>query len=169
MIQLTLNQAELGLIELALESHIDKLRTLYDNEEGYVHPAADYMVLLKKVEQLQDKPSNELDANFYKWACEYFEPDGQNINTLVVKEYAFRDFEYKHKKGWKVQTFSNALCAFCESKGYIYNPEQLINSTGGRGRIVHKVEEKNFDRLTGEWAATGRMVPKDMIYIKTTE
>lgn len=52
MISLTGN--ELGLIELALESHIEVLESRFDEEDGYVHPATEYKKLLEKLKSLSE-------------------------------------------------------------------------------------------------------------------
>jgi len=109
----------------------------------------------------------EMTPDFLEWASEFFYEEGDNVDRLIVREVAFKTFDYRYKKGWKTQKFTNALRAFCRFKGYIYNPIDLINSTSGTPRIMHKVDEMKFNQRDGSWESTGRKVPKDMIYIQT--
>lgn len=109
----------------------------------------------------------EMTPDFLEWANEYFAEDGDNVDRLIVREQAFKTFDFRYKKGWKTQKFSNALRAFCKFMGYIYNPSELINVKKGTSRIMHKVEEMEFNSRDGSWRSTGRKVPKDMIYVQT--
>ncbi len=108
----------------------------------------------------------EMGADFLEWATEFFYEDGFKVDCLVTREEAFKTFDYRYKKGWKTQKFSNALRAFCKFKGYIYNPSDLITSTSGTPRILHKVDEYEFQK-DGTWKHTGRKTAKDMLYIQT--
>lgn len=49
---ITANTKERGLIELALERHIDSLKNRFENESGIVHPAKKYEELLEKIQSL---------------------------------------------------------------------------------------------------------------------
>ena len=51
---ISLTGKELGLIELALESHIEVLENRFGKEDGFVHPATDYEKLLEKLRTLNE-------------------------------------------------------------------------------------------------------------------
>ncbi|KKO90593.1 hypothetical protein AAW12_16080 [Sphingobacterium sp. Ag1] len=106
----------------------------------------------------------EMGPDFEEWAAAYFDEGSTNVDRLIVREEAFKDFDYKYRKGWKTQRFSKALRAFCKLNNYELSPKELHNSKGNR--IIHKTPEKQIQR-DGSWTETGRMVSKEFMYIKT--
>lgn len=46
------NAEERGLIELALEHHVDSLKNRFEDESGIVNPAKKYEELLEKIQSL---------------------------------------------------------------------------------------------------------------------
>lgn len=106
----------------------------------------------------------EMGADFEGWAASYFAAEGGNVDRLIVREEAFKDFDFRYRKGWKTQRFSKALRAFCKLNNYILNPEGIINSNGKR--CIHKVDEREQMR-DGTWRNTERKVAKEMMYIQT--
>ena len=95
------------------------------------------------------KMISEMGAVFKDWAEVYFDPTGEHVDALIVRETALEDFQKTTKQlKWTTNKFSKALKAFCTYNGYILNPVALQNS---QGRIVKKIENE----------------AKDMIYIQT--
>lgn len=91
----------------------------------------------------------DMGANFKDWAEVYFAPDGEHVNTCIVREEALDNFLKTTKTvKWTTNKFSKALKAFCGYNNYILNPKDLQNS---QGRIMKKIDG----------------VSKDMIYVKT--
>lgn len=91
----------------------------------------------------------DMGQNFKEWADVYFDPEGEHINKMVVREQALDDFIKSTKTTrWTTNRFTKALKAFCSYYGYILNPKDLQNS---QGRITKKIDG----------------TPKDMIYIQT--
>ena len=94
----------------------------------------------------------QMGNNFEDWAQVYFDPDGEHVNTFVVRDEAFTDFKnFSQQKNWTMQRFTKALKAFCVLCPYVeqLNPEEFLNN---QGRIVRKDKD-------GKSA--------DMIYLKT--
>lgn len=92
-----------------------------------------------------------MGQNFKEWADVYFDPEGEHINKMVIREQALDDFVKSTKTTrWTTNKFTKALKAFCGYNGYILNPKDLQNS---QGRITKKIDG----------------TPKDMIYIQTKQ
>lgn len=91
----------------------------------------------------------EMGQAFKDWADAYFDLQGENIDTMVPKEDALKNFiEKTNTKGWSTNKFTKALIAWCRFYGYKFNPKAMQNS---QKRISRKVDG----------------VTKDMIYIQT--
>lgn len=90
-----------------------------------------------------------MGINFKEWADVYFDPEGEHVNTMVVREEALDEFLKSTKTTrWTTFKFTRSLKAYCCYNGYTLNPKDLQNS---QGRITRKVEGTT----------------KDMIYVKT--
>jgi len=86
---------------------------------------------------------------FKDWADAYFDPESENTNKLIVKEFALKNFlDTTNTKGWTTNKFTKAVVAFCRFYGYNYNPKAFQNS---QGRISKKIDGTT----------------KEMIYIQT--
>lgn len=91
---------------------------------------------------------------FKDWADAYFfvDPetnDGDNVNELIVKETALKDFQNAtNQKNWTTNKFTKSLRAWCQFYGYTFNPKEFQNS---QGRISRKEDGQT----------------KDMVYIQT--
>lgn len=89
---------------------------------------------------------------FINWADIYFCEDGENVDKLVPKEEAFRDFmETSKVKMWTTQTFTKSLRAYCKYAPHILelDPIELKKN----GRIIRKHNNKSTE----------------MIYVRTKE
>lgn len=106
---------------------------------------------------------SEMGADFEEWATAYFDQHSDHIDTLIVRDEAKKDFDFKYRKGWATQRFSKALRAFCKLNNYELNPKELHNS---KSRIIHKTTEKQQQK-DGTWTDTGVTVTKEFMYIRT--
>lgn len=92
-----------------------------------------------------------MSPTFRDWAEVYFEPLGDKVNTLIVREEALKDFaEATKSPKCTMNKFSQAVKAFCVYNNYVLNPKALQNS---QGRIIRKIEG----------------ISKEMLYIQTRE
>ena len=97
------------------------------------------------------KMISDMGPVFKDWAEVYFEPLGDKVNTMVIRETALDDFTKATKtQKWTMNKFSKAIKAFCVYNNYVLNPKALQNS---QGRITRKIDG----------------VAKDMIYIQTRD
>lgn len=106
----------------------------------------------------------EMGADFEDWAAAYFSEDGSNVNKLIVRDEAYKNYVFKARSQWKAQRFTKAMRAYCKLNNYTLNPEEIYNSKGKR--CIHKVPEREQMR-DGTWRHTDRMVSKEMMYIQT--
>ncbi|MGJ1228818.1 hypothetical protein ACR78H_25040 [Sphingobacterium siyangense] len=106
----------------------------------------------------------EMGPDFEEFAASYFDEGSSNVDQLIMREEAFKEFDYKYRKGWKTQRFTKALRAFCKLHNYELNPSELHNSNGGR--IIHKAYERQMQR-DGTWLQTDKIVSKEYMYIRT--
>lgn len=93
------------------------------------------------------------NSGFYEWAASFFAPDSENIDIILRREEAFKDFQIDTgNRLWTAQKFMKALKAFCENADYIreLNPKELL---GTNGRLIRKLDGKT----------------RDCIYIRTKE
>jgi hypothetical protein len=96
---------------------------------------------------------SEMGDHFRGWAEVFFSPESGNLDKLVLKEDAMKDFEMSTKlKTFSSQRFLKALKAWCKYHGYTLNPDELQNS---QGRIVRRPD--------------GVGTPKEMVYVKTPD
>ncbi|MVM39446.1 hypothetical protein GO730_20780 [Spirosoma sp. HMF3257] len=94
---------------------------------------------------------SEMGDHFRGWAEVYFSPESGNLDKLVLKEEAMKDFEMSTKlKTFSSQRFLKALKAWSKYHGYTLNPDELLNS---QGRIVRRPD--------------GTGTPKEMVYVQT--
>lgn len=94
---------------------------------------------------------SEMGEHFRGWAEVYFSPESGNLDKLIVKEDAMKDFEISTKlKTFSSQRFLKSLKAWAKFHGYIPNPDELQNS---QKRIVRR--------------PSGTDQPKEMVYIQT--
>ena len=91
------------------------------------------------------------DEEFLEWAEDTFHyglgEEPKTLNQQFDKQVLFESFTktltFKQAREYKITTFKRALIAFCEYKGYIFNPQHLAEKPEeypGKRRIVRKVE-----------------------------
>jgi len=91
----------------------------------------------------------EMTQPFKDWADAYFDLEGSNVNTMIVKETAMTDFVAKtFIKGWTTNKFTKAMRSWCRYYGFTFNPKSFQNT---QKRISKKVDGDT----------------KDMIYVQT--
>ncbi|MDP2059786.1 MAG: hypothetical protein Q8J97_08600, partial [Flavobacteriaceae bacterium] len=91
----------------------------------------------------------EMTQPFKDWADAYFDPEGSNIDRLIIKKTAMDDFILKtNNKGWTTNKFTKAMKSWCRYYGFTFNPKAYQNS---QKRISKKVDG----------------VTEDMIYVQT--
>lgn len=91
----------------------------------------------------------EMTQPFKDWADAYFDPEGSNIDKLIIKKTAMDDFILKtNNKGWTTNKFTKAMKSWCRYYGFAFNPKAYQNS---QKRISKKVDG----------------VTEDMIYVQT--
>ena len=122
------------------------LSTLFDKEGIKIQPPMGNVTSRNLMTQMGDA--------FSDWASVYFSPESENVNCMVPRDVAFKNFEaVSNLKKWTPQRFLKALKAFCRHQSsYIkrLNPDEFKNETG---RIIRKFENKS----------------SEMIYIQTTD
>lgn len=114
-----------------------------------IEPKMDNIIFRKYLRDMSD--------NFREWAEMYFNADGDNLDTEIVREKAFED--YKRFSGVTkitMQKFSKSLRGFCYTCDYIdsLNPEELHTSGG---RILRRIEDP----------VSHEKVQKEMIYLRS--
>ena len=96
----------------------------------------------------------DMGSTFEDWAATYFAPEGGHLNTLLVREEVFNDFQAASKSyKWTANRFSKALRGFVRfNAGWlVMNPPEVCN---------------NGTRIIGKNAVGAS---KEMIYFKTIE
>ncbi|MDE5749539.1 MAG: toprim domain-containing protein [Duncaniella sp.] len=102
-----------------------------------------------KIEPVMDnimfrKNLRAVSAGFLDWASQYFAPDGEHIDHMVVRTEAYEDYKmFSGLKNTSMQSFSSALQAFCITCDYIseLDPDDLCNSRDhlrGTARIMQR-------------------------------
>jgi 5S rRNA maturation endonuclease (ribonuclease M5) len=86
--------------------------------------------------------------DFLWWAEDYF--DEGNLNCLVDKQKALDAYKITLSKTAgdliKAQTFKSKLQAYCQYKGYVFNPEQLLRTPTERKRCDIRLKVNGEDR-----------------------
>ncbi|SFD47683.1 hypothetical protein [Spirosoma endophyticum] len=96
---------------------------------------------------------SEMGDHFRGWAEVFFSPEAGNLDKLVLKEDAMKDFENSTKlKTFSSQRFLKALKSWTKLHEYTLNPAELLNS---QGRIVRR--------------PNGSDTPKEMVYVRTVD
>ncbi|MBR0202419.1 MAG: hypothetical protein IJQ44_08170 [Bacteroidaceae bacterium] len=96
----------------------------------------------------------DMGSSFEDWAATYFAPEGGHLNTLLVREEVFNDFQAASKSyKWTANRFSKALRGFARFNAdwLVMNPKEVCN---------------NGTRIIGKNSAGAS---KEMIYFKTIE
>lgn len=102
---------------------------------------------------------SEMGQNFHAWADVFFAEESGNLDKLIERHVAFKNFVDENKMGhWTPQKFSRAIKAWCRYRNYILNPKELQNKDG---RIVRKVNS------TDKNGASLGMKSAEMIYIQS--
>lgn len=111
--------------------------------------------------------TNIMGTNFHDWATAFFSEEGDKVNTLIMRDLAFKDFTFNVPGKWTPQSFWERLKAFCKLNGYLLNPKPLLNS---KGKIIQKVQPRYYDNKTNTWMdLSGAKVTKELLYIQTTD
>lgn len=134
-----------------------------------MHAMRFYFTVTEKI----DPPMNNVNTrnlktvmtpDFEEWAVAYFAETSSNINKPIVREEAYKDFEFIYRKKWTTARFKKALKAFCKMNNYELNPKDQINTKDNR--IMHKTKNR-VKQNDGTWLDTEEIVTKEFIYIKT--
>lgn len=109
----------------------------------------------------------EMGAEFEIWASLFFSEKGDNLNKIIVKSEAYKDFKntLDSKFSYSSSKFKTSLGTYCRYQGYIFNPEELINDKQNE-RITFYLELRKFD-ASGFAIATGQKKTEECIYIQT--
>lgn len=107
-----------------------------------------YLSTITKVDiKIQPPMGNVLNRNlmtqmgdvFHEWAIIYFSLDSHNVDCMLSKDEAFKNFQEKtNVSKWTMHRFTKSLKAFCRRHSeYIItlDPDELKNS---QGRIIRK-------------------------------
>ncbi len=83
--------------------------------------------------------------DFIYWAEEYFAVESRR-NTYIKKNEIFEEYKTSLSKraqdSVKMKTFKTRLIQFCEYKGWIFNPDELLQTESDRKRNeIHRREE----------------------------
>lgn len=100
----------------------------------------------------------DMSDNFRDWAEGYFAEDSDRLDTLIVREEAFKNYtEFSRAYKTTMQRFSTQLTGFCYTCDWIaeLNPQEFHNSNG---RIMKRVEVD---------PVTHKKELKQMIYIRS--
>jgi DNA primase len=111
----------------------------------------------------------DMGQEFEGWVSLYFHEKSGNLDKLIVKAEAMKEFikEYPSYNKISSQWFKRALEAFCKINGFILNPAELINDKAdGGNRIVHYLPIRQMDN-TGQWVTTPKKGTQELIYIQT--
>jgi len=78
---------------------------------------------------------NEADMgdDVAEWAELYFSTEGSDLNREIPINEAYNSFILEsntNEKHWNSKRFNKALRAFCENKGYIFNPPEKCGKDG---------------------------------------
>lgn len=104
--------------------------------------------------------------NFHDWALAYFSEDGENVNRLIVREHAMKDYKVSHPDKLTPQGWLDKIQAFCKYYGYVFNPSEM---RGKNNKIMQKVPQYEYDNRTNSWKEIpeAKKVTKELIYIRT--
>ena len=100
----------------------------------------------------------DMSDNFRDWAEGYFAEDSEHLDTLIVREEAFKAYiEFSRANKTTMQRFSTQLNGFCYTCEWIaeLNPKEFHNSGG---RIMKRVEVD---------PTTHKKELKQMIYVRS--
>lgn len=93
----------------------------------------------------------EMGELFENWADVYFSEGSGNIDTLITKADALKDFiDSTNQHKWTMNKFTRSMKAWCRYHKFIFDPKEFRNSSG---RIIRKEDGK----------------PTEKIYIQTLE
>lgn len=104
----------------------------------------------------------KMGANFLPWADEFFHKENGNLNTYVQRLVIYEDLKKKVHAGISPQGMVERLRAYCQYKGYIFNP---VNELGRDGRIMKHVTIQEY--RNGEIRDTDKKGTRECFYIKT--
>jgi len=81
--------------------------------------------------------------DFHDWADGYFSNQSDNLDTMVVKQDAFKDFKETSRTNWTPQKFGKALAAWTKYYGYELNPKEFQTQ---KDRIIQKVHRPELNK-----------------------
>lgn len=125
-----------------------------------------YLSIANRQIKIEPKISNiiyrkylrDMSNNFRDWAEGYFAEDSEHLDTLIVREEAFKAYiEFSRANKTTMQRFSTQLKGFCYTCDWIaeLNPKEFHNSSG---RIMKRVEVDPINH---------KKEPKQMIYVRS--
>lgn len=105
-----------------------------------------------------------LTDEFIYWAEDYF--NEARLNTLINKHKAFEDYKITLNKkiadSIKVTTFKIKINQYCQYKGYVFNPEELLTSETEKARNEIRRKEDGQD-VYYFFIATPEYIPTEML------
>jgi len=111
--------------------------------------------------------TNIMGPNFHDWASAYFNEEGENIDKMIMRDMAFKDFTHNVPGKWTPQSFLERLKAFCKLNGYVLNPKKFQDK---KGKIIRKVEQMYYDQKSNTWTKVdGAKITKEMLYVQTKD
>ena len=106
----------------------------------------------------------KMGPNFMPWADEVFHPENNRLDTYVQRNILYEDVKKKVLSGLTPQGFVDRLRAWCQYKGYVFNPAEL---QGKDGRIMKHV--KNIlEYRNGKIEETSESGTRECFYIRTS-
>lgn len=105
------------------------------------------------------KYKRDMSENFSNWAEVYFAPEGDHLDTFLVKEDAFAAYKaFSGLNKTSMHGFKKSLVAFCYTCDWVaeFNPEEYCNSGS---RILKRVENPT----------THAKEQKEMIYLRSVK
>jgi hypothetical protein len=95
------------------------------------------------------------------WADEFFHPDNGRLDSFVQRHVVFEDAKKRISPNLTPQGFMDRMRAWCQYKGYVMNPKNLIGKDNRIMKHVAVDEYRNGEIKTTEMKAT-----KECIFIK---
>jgi hypothetical protein len=107
-------------------------------------------------------------GNLHEWALAYLSEEAERLNTFIVREEAYTDYNKYNGKKISPQLFYKKLKAFCRYYGYGFNPKEYCND---KGQIIKKMPVKKYNENSNSWEIVPgvNMATKECFYVHTQD
>ncbi|MGL4630474.1 MAG: hypothetical protein ACRCVT_04635, partial [Leadbetterella sp.] len=96
------------------------------------------------------------------WADEIFHPENGRLDAYVQRNPLYEDAKKRVSGSLSPQGFMDRLRAYCQFKGYVINPKDLI---GKDGRIMKHVSVEEY--RNGDFKITDVKMTRECLYIRS--